>query len=106
MHTLKFTITLDNRCRTQNIGVSVLRTNDNTFYGQLKDILEFTYLNDFSMILFKFKWFNIDPTKKKKIKIDNNITSINLSSEWFKDDQFILASQAKQVFYIDDLFNG
>ena len=58
------------------------------------------------MILFKCKWFNIDPTKEKTIKIDNNIISINISSEWFKDNQFILASQAKQVFYVDDLFNG
>ena len=71
----------------------------------MEDILEFKYLNGFSVILFKCKWFNTDPTKKK-IKTDNNITSINISSEWFKDDQFILASQAKQVFYVNDLFNS
>ena len=70
----------DSRRRTQNSGVSVPGTDDNTFYGQLEDILEFTYLNGFSVILFKCKWFNTDPTKKK-IKIDNNITSINISSE-------------------------
>ena len=66
--------------RTQNSGVTVLGTDGNTFYAQLEDILEFTYLNGFSMILFKCKWFNTDPTKKK-FKIDNNITSINISSE-------------------------
>ena len=52
-----------------------------------------------------YKWFSTGPTKKR-IKIDNNITSINISSEWFTDDQFILASQTKQIFYVDDLFNG
>ena len=62
-------------------------------------------MNDFSVILLKCKWFNIDPTKKN-IKTNNNITSINISSEWYKDDQFILASQVKRVFYVDDLFNG
>ena len=70
----------DNRHKTQNSGVSVPGTDGNIFYGQLEDILEFTYLNDFSVILFKCKWFNTDPMKKK-IKIDNSITSINISSE-------------------------
>ena len=95
----------DSRHKTQNSGVFVSGTEVNTFYSQLKVILEFTYLNGFSVILFKCKWFNIDPTKKI-IKIYNNITSINISSEWCKYDQFILVSQAKQVFYVDDLSNG
>ena len=62
-------------------------------------------MNSFSVILFRYKWFNTNPTKKR-IKIDNNITSINISSEWCKDDQFILISQAKQVFYVENLSNG
>ncbi|KAL2512454.1 Uncharacterized protein Adt_18054 [Abeliophyllum distichum] len=33
---------------------------------------------------------------------ENNVTSIDISAEAFKDDQFILASQAQQVFYIKD----
>ena len=33
---------------------------------------------------------------------ENNITSINITSESYKDDQFILASQAQQVFYVED----
>ena len=33
---------------------------------------------------------------------ENNITSIDITDEAYKDDQFILASQAKQVFYIED----
>ena len=55
----------DSRHMTQNSGVSVPGIDGNTFYGQLEDILEFTYLNGFSVILFKCKWFNTDPTKKK-----------------------------------------
>ena len=84
----------DSRCMTQNSGVSILGTEGNTFHGQLEDVLEVTYLNDFLVILFKCKWFNTDPSRKR-IKIDNNITSINISSKWFKDDQLIRASQPK-----------
>ena len=37
---------------------------------------------------------------------ENNVTSIDISAEAFKDDQFILASQAQQVFYIEDPSRG
>ena len=37
---------------------------------------------------------------------ENNITSININGEAYKDDQFILASQAKQVFYVADPSRG
>ena len=37
---------------------------------------------------------------------ENNITSIDINGEAYKDDQFILASQAKQVFYVVDLSRG
>ena len=55
--------------------------------------------------MFRCKWFNTDPSKKKTIT-ENNITSTNVSSEWYKDEPYILASQAKQVFYLDDLLRG
>ncbi|KAL2461685.1 DUF4216 domain-containing protein [Abeliophyllum distichum] len=37
---------------------------------------------------------------------ENNVTSIDISAEAFNDDQFILASQAHQVFYIKDPSRG
>ena len=37
---------------------------------------------------------------------ENNITSIDINGEAYKDDQFILASQAKHVFYVADLSRG
>ncbi|KAL2498266.1 DUF4216 domain-containing protein [Abeliophyllum distichum] len=40
----------------------------------------------------------------RRIVTENNVTSIDISAEAFKDDQFILASQAQQVFYIEDPF--
>ncbi|KAL5579027.1 hypothetical protein UlMin_011469 [Ulmus minor] len=69
----------DVRLKMQNSGVSVPGTENEIFYGQLQQILEFSYLNDFSVVLF---------------------------NESYKDDQFILASQAQQVFYVEDPSRG
>ena len=38
--------------------------------------------------------------------IKNNITSIDITGEAYKDDQFILASQAEQIFYVEDPARG
>ncbi|KAL5563029.1 hypothetical protein UlMin_032776 [Ulmus minor] len=43
----------DVRLKTQNSGVSIPGTENEIFYGQLQEILEFSYLNDFSVVLFK-----------------------------------------------------
>ncbi|KAL5538476.1 hypothetical protein UlMin_035499 [Ulmus minor] len=83
--------------------VSVPGTENEIFYGQLQEILDFSYLNDFSVVLFKCKWFRCD---LRHMVIENNITSINITSESYKDDQFILASQAQQVFYVEDPSRG
>ncbi|KAL5570407.1 hypothetical protein UlMin_026982 [Ulmus minor] len=93
----------DVRLKTQNSGVFVPGTENEIFYGQLQEILEFSYLNDFSVVLFKCKWFRCD---SRHMVTENNITSINITSESYKDDQFILASQAQQVFYVEDPSRG
>ncbi|KAL5563419.1 hypothetical protein UlMin_033166 [Ulmus minor] len=78
----------DVRLRTQNSGVSVPGTGQEMFYGQLQEILEFSYLNGFSVVLFRCKWFKCD---SKHMVTENNITSIDINGEAYKDDQFILA---------------
>ena len=83
--------------------MSVPRTGQEMFYGQLQQILEFSYLNGFSVVLFRCKWFKCD---SKHMIIENNITSIDINGEAYKDDQFILASQAKHVFYVADPSRG
>ena len=37
---------------------------------------------------------------------ENKITNIDITGEAYKDDQFILASQAKQVYYVADPSRG
>ncbi|KAL5552401.1 hypothetical protein UlMin_002577 [Ulmus minor] len=56
-----------------------------------------------NIVLFRCKWFKCD---SKHMVTENNITSIDINGEAYKDDQFILASQAKQVFYVADPSRG
>ena len=94
--------------KTQNSGVYVRSMHQNeeiNFYGAILEILEFHYIEGCRAIMFKCKWFEIE-SKNRRMQHDYNILSINISSQWYKDEPFILASQAEKVFYLDDLKNG
>lgn len=94
----------DDRRTTQNSGVTTPGEDDSIYYGQLEDILEVHYGCGFNVVLFRCRWFKTNNTKGiiRCIK-QNNITSISTQHEWYKEDQYILPVQAKQVFYLDDL---
>ncbi|GKB98947.1 hypothetical protein Tco_0985084 [Tanacetum coccineum] len=74
------------------------------YYGRLEEILKFLY-KSFKVVLFRVKWFDTsnEGRKLKCFVIRNNITQILASSESFKDQQYILATQVKQVFYLKDM---
>nr|KAJ0195833.1 hypothetical protein LSAT_V11C700377160 [Lactuca sativa] len=55
--------------------------------------------------MFRCKWYNTDP-KGKKMVVDHNLTSIDITSKWYVEEPFILASQAQQVFYLNNLARG
>lgn len=40
--------------------------------------------------------------KKSGIQKDGNIVSIKVTGKWYENDSYILADQARQVFYIND----
>ena len=90
---------------TQNSGVCVRGPDNQMFYGVLEDIYELSYLNDNSVTLFKCLWFDTRPGKKR-IQNYKNRVSVFVKETWYENEPFILASQAEQVFYVDDLFNG
>ncbi|XP_071741912.1 uncharacterized protein [Rutidosis leptorrhynchoides] len=96
----------DDRRTTQNSGILTLADEGSPvskYYGRLEDIVELHYAGAFSVVLFRCRWFNTENTRKhKRLFIVNNITSIDTKDEWYQDDQHILATQAQQVFYIDD----
>ncbi|KAM6542647.1 hypothetical protein CsatB_007094 [Cannabis sativa] len=95
----------DEKRSTQNSGVFVAGTEGFNYYGTLTEVLKLTFTGVYSITLFKCKWYNTNPRRKKTI-VENLISSINVSGVWYKDDPYILASQAKQVFYLDDLLRG
>ena len=78
---------------TQNSGICVSGEHDGedvNFYGVLTNVVELDFLFGY----------------KKKIQQDPYFTIINVSSTWYENDPFILATQARQVFYLDDYKNG
>ena len=93
---------------TQNSGVVVLGANDvetMSYYGVLQDIIEVQYLDGFRVILFKCKWFDVH-SGDRGMKIDKHgFVSINVTRtlKTQRYEPFILASQAKQVFYVPDM---
>ncbi|GJV19009.1 RNA-directed DNA polymerase, eukaryota, partial [Tanacetum coccineum] len=93
----------DERRTTQNSDICSPGPDREMYYGQLEQILEFLYLS-FKTVLFRVKWF--DTSNKGRIKknfIRNNITQIKANGEPFKNDQYILTTQVKQCFYLEDM---
>ncbi|GKC84188.1 hypothetical protein Tco_1139905 [Tanacetum coccineum] len=74
------------------------------FGSQLQEIIEFSYLS-FKVVWFRVKWFDTsnEGRKVKHLVIRNNMTQIMTKDEAFKDDQYILATQVKQCFYLEDM---
>lgn len=99
----------DSRRTTQNSGVSVPGSDDDTqpaYFGVLEEVLEFTYVKqDYCVLLFKCKWFDTSPNRKHVI-YESKLTTLRGDKEWFKEDPFIFASQARQVFYVIDPLKG
>ncbi|GKF71853.1 RNA-directed DNA polymerase, eukaryota, partial [Tanacetum coccineum] len=93
----RFVVHSRDECRTtQNSGICSPGPDGEMYYGQLEQILEFSYLS-FKTVLFRVKWF--DTSNKGRIQnfvIRNNITQIKANGDAFKNDQYILTTQVNQ----------
>ncbi|GJT07573.1 reverse transcriptase domain-containing protein [Tanacetum coccineum] len=77
------------------------------YYRILQEVLEVKYLGENKRVLvFKCDWFMVYDKKGLQVDRESAAISINVSRKWFKDQPYILASQAKQVFYVPDLKLG
>ena len=97
---------------TQNSGVSVVASTmqiasakdknpifgELCFYGIITEIWDLDYTK-FRIPVFKCDWVD----NNNGIKVDElGFTLVDLTKVAYKSDSFILASQAKQVFYVQD----
>jgi hypothetical protein len=103
----------DQNKKTQNSGVACVGVHNNQlidYFGKLTKIIELQYNSHAdgttrNVILFRCEWYKLDG-KKTALKDDGIFRSINTRTLWFKKDCFILATQAKQIFYLPDNKHG
>ncbi|GJX28788.1 transposon, En/Spm-like protein [Tanacetum coccineum] len=93
--------------KTQNSGV-IVEVEGGNYYGKLSNIIELEYFGGYKVVLFHCDWVDIRPSRGLK-KDRYGCPLINFSRPLIhmgvrlQDDHFIISSQARQVFYIDDL---
>ena len=99
------TVDRDKNKKTQNSGVMSKSEHNGQpidFFGTLKEIIQLEYnLDGRSIVLFKCGWYKLDG-KKTELKDDGFFKSINVGSLWYKNDCYILSTQARKVFYLPD----
>ncbi|XP_023756442.3 uncharacterized protein LOC111904991 [Lactuca sativa] len=103
----------DDKTTHQNSGVTLIasstefystnhetrsRIAKNSYYGVIQEIWELNY-NSFAIAMLKCKWVD----NRQGVKIDNDgFTLVDLSTDGYASEPFILAKQATQVFFVED----
>ncbi|KAF7841814.1 hypothetical protein G2W53_004112 [Senna tora] len=94
------------RRKTQNSGVLVkgdVSDTEKEYYGVLEDVYELNYIENQKVYLFKCHWWDIAHFERG-YKVDKyGFVSVNTKRSLNTNESFVLASQAKQVFYLDDI---
>ena len=93
--------------KTQNSGVSVVTEGGATYYGVLIDIIELNYSDKYRYISFKCQW--VDVISGRGCKKDEfgfplvNFSQLIHTGDRLIKEPYVLASQASQVFYMEDV---
>ena len=108
MNGVKFLVkSRDDNKKTQNCGVTAVGIHkgvEEDYYGYVDEVLEFSFIKGYRVILFKCIWYDTD-RRRKHVKFEPQFISVDTTKQAYKEDQFVLANQARQVFYIDDPIN-
>ncbi|KAL0458534.1 UNVERIFIED_CONTAM: hypothetical protein Slati_0480600 [Sesamum latifolium] len=72
---------------------------DNDFYRIIEEIIQLTYplIPDLHIVLFKCHW--VDPVRGMKVHPRYHLVDVNFKKLYQKDEPFILAQQAVQVYF-------
>ena len=75
------------------------------FHGSVVNVIKVQFTRGFRVI-FSNAIGTIHIPKEKKITRDFHRTLMNVNNRWYDSDPYVLATQAQQVFYINDLKLG
>ena len=106
----------DNKRKTQNSGVVIVIEmssfasaqdmnpiiGDVPYYGVLIEVVELHYLGGNRVVLLKCDWWDVINVGRGIKRDEFGYISINFTRMLYTDEAFVLASQAKQVFYVKD----
>ena len=96
----------DNKSMSQNSGVRCEAVDDatgeiTTYFGFIDDIWEVEYGPRLQIPVFRCRW-----VQDKHVTVDNYGQRIlDLSKVGYKDDPWILANRAAQVFYVEQILS-
>ncbi|XP_071714147.1 uncharacterized protein [Rutidosis leptorrhynchoides] len=109
-----YTKAQDKKSKIQNSGVTVIASSTEftmvnceersriaikSYYCVIQEIWELDYGNSYTITLFKCKWVDND----RGVQVDKDgFTTVNLSTNGYKEEPFILAKLVTQVFFIED----
>ena len=93
--------------KTQNNGVCVVTKGGATYYSVLIDIIKLNYSDKYQYVLFKCQWVDVISgrgCKKDEFKFSLvNFSQLIHMGGRLIDEPYVLASQASQVFYVEDV---
>ena len=70
------------------------------YYGVLTEVVELHYLGGNRVVLFKCDWWDVINTGRGIKRDEYGYISVNFTRTLSTDEPFVLASQAKQIFYV------
>ena len=75
------------------------------YYGVITEIISLQYLNGKRVVLFNCDWWDVN-NKGKGVKVDKHgFVTVNSRRKLKTNEPFVLASEARQVFYAKDGFH-
>ena len=75
-------------------------TGDVPYYGVLTEVVELHYLGGNRVVLFKCDWWDVINTGRGIKRDEYGYIYVNFTRNLSTDEPFVLASQAKQIFYV------